>query len=49
LKGATNLPSRTQRQTVAGLTGNMPGFFGVLANSLMRITLLPISPPAAPN
>lgn len=39
LNGLGNRPSRTQRQMVAGLTGNLPGFAGVLANSLMRITL----------
>ena len=39
LCGAGNLPSRTQRHTVAGLTGNLPGLAEVVARPLIRITL----------
>lgn len=45
LNGFGNLPSRTQRHIVAGLTGNLPDLDGVLANSLIRITLCDIEYP----
>lgn len=37
LNGFGNLPSRTQRHIVAGLTGSLPGLFAVVANSLSLI------------
>jgi uncharacterized membrane protein len=42
LNGFGNLPSRTHRQIVAGLTGSLPAFAGVLASSLILITLCDI-------
>lgn len=38
LKGFGNRPSRTQRHTVVGLTGSLPGLPLVDASSAMRIT-----------
>ena len=46
LNGFGNLPSRTQRHTVAGLTGSLPGLFGVLANWLIRMTSCDTSYPS---
>jgi len=37
LNGCGNLPSLTQRQMVAGLTGKMPALAGVVAMSAMRM------------
>jgi hypothetical protein len=42
LKGAGNLPSRTQRQIVADDTVKRPRRFGVDASSAIRVTSNPI-------
>lgn len=45
LNGLGNLPSRTQRQMVAGLAGRMPSLSLVVAISETRITLFAIEHP----